>query len=164
MGRYRRRGKIGLVVAKPYKGLSWGGGTAVQRLWAVGSIPPPCAPWNTTSMHHFAELPCKLAGSGFACYGTPSMGSAKPHLWDVQGLTPCSVMQRHKAALVELKAAVCMSCLTTACAPVTRPKIFFCMESIPASQEQQRHVIFIVNKPEQRKAAKIYLFKTKGSY
>lgn len=41
-------------------------------------------------------------------------------------------------------------------------KGFFHMESVPASQEQQEHVIFMVNKPEQRKAAKRYIFKMKG--
>lgn len=43
-------------------------------------------------------------------------------------------------------------------------KGFLHMESVPASQVQQQHVIFIVNKPEQRKTAKIYIFKMKGSY
>lgn len=42
-------------------------------------------------------------------------------------------------------------------------KGFFHMESAPASQEQQEHVIFIVNNPEQRKAAKPRIFKTKAA-
>lgn len=59
---------------------------------------------------------------------------------------------------------VCMSRLTSACAPTMRTRGFFHLESVPASQEHQQHVIFIVNKPKQKKAAKIYIFKTKGSY
>lgn len=110
----------------------------------------------------FCETPLQISRFWFCLLWHSQNGVCQTR--DVQDLTPCSVMQRHKAALVELQAAVCMSCLTAACAPVMRPKIFFYMESIPSSQEQQGHVIFIVNKPEQRKAAKIYLFKTKGSY